>query len=436
MMNRNLGTLCFPRILLGITLLLASLYGCSTIDDQADSRQGWHTDEMGVLRTGSISLSDELGLVASDLTRAMIPMLSSGKNMRYPVRPAPQAPPPLVILVDIDNRSGRHIEDHCTVIQAIRKVFREKSRMTVFPDVLPPERAPVPLHQMAEKSLDWETETSFPTNLPQHAVLHLYLGASLAADAATDVIEEYREPVLPQSCGILAPQIPGATRKTPSVQLEQPIAIDAGKSQRILPSKTQAVSETSVSRISAGGVVLAPVSTVRSMSAQIARDASAKTIASPPASSAMPAIPATATAEQLPAPLLPLQTQAHQQRQEDILRFVRERERLVQGATAQPRASLADAKTIYLVKSIFTPNNQFSLIVIDVRSDTIKWASIHDFGRKYRTDTFYTPQDSQQNQASRRLPNTIDTAVDLADKMVTIKEGVSAAKDLNEIIKK
>jgi hypothetical protein len=111
-------------------LIFCFLYGCATKEEHA-----YYVNEMGEVSIADGDLSLELQLVAGAMTHTMIPIVLSGKNMRYPSR-WPARVKPLAVIIEVDNRTGKFVDSRL-VTDAIRTTLRSHGALLVLDDEFP-----------------------------------------------------------------------------------------------------------------------------------------------------------------------------------------------------------------------------------------------------------------------------------------------------------
>ncbi|MDR2786815.1 MAG: penicillin-binding protein activator LpoB [Candidatus Accumulibacter sp.] len=118
------------RSMTAFCVTLCLLQACATREEPA-----YYVNEMGEVSIAEDDLSSELRLVAGAMTHAMIPTVLSGKNMRYPSRWAAGVTP-LAVIVEVDNRTGECVDSR-RVTDAIRTALRAQGTLRVLDDELP-----------------------------------------------------------------------------------------------------------------------------------------------------------------------------------------------------------------------------------------------------------------------------------------------------------
>jgi hypothetical protein len=118
------------RLITAFFVISCLLHGCATRE-----KHTYYVNEMGEVSVIDDDLSSELQLVASTMTYAMMPVIQSGKNMRYPSR-WPTGVKPLVVIVEVDNRTEEFVDSHL-VTDAIRTALRSQDALLTLDNELP-----------------------------------------------------------------------------------------------------------------------------------------------------------------------------------------------------------------------------------------------------------------------------------------------------------
>lgn len=111
--------------------LLPLLSGCATKTPDVL----YHINEIGEVSAEDADLSSKLRLMASSVTRVMLPTLQSGKNMLHSSA-WPSGAKPLAVIVEVDNRTMEFVNSRL-VTDAIRAALRTHGSLQVLDDELP-----------------------------------------------------------------------------------------------------------------------------------------------------------------------------------------------------------------------------------------------------------------------------------------------------------
>jgi hypothetical protein len=112
------------RLVVAFFVIFCLLHGCATKE-----KHTYHVNEMGEVGVADGDLSSELQLVASAMTRAMMPIMQ--RPSRWPAEENP-----FVVIVEVDNRTEEFV-DSPLVTNAIRAVLRSHDTLLILDGEFP-----------------------------------------------------------------------------------------------------------------------------------------------------------------------------------------------------------------------------------------------------------------------------------------------------------
>jgi hypothetical protein len=343
---------CLPKMKFtrfqSVLLALFLLAGCATDETPAT----YYMDENGRLSTGE-GLATELQLIARAMTHSMTPTVHSGKNMRFPPK-WPSKEKPLAIIAELDNRTQEFM-DSKIITDAIHDALRSHGVMQIYEDVLP---LPEKYRQDSQNDRpEWSPllmdlafyKTTRPLGIPEKKPL-------ATPTPLTSVTEKFQQaPLQPAPVRMSTLHVPPAPETASPLASKTVVLVD------ITEAPMPSTSPTRASRANESGE------------------------------------PATVMlATLIPSPQKGKPVESREQRRTRILGFLearlKEGETEILPAKGAPPVEKRGYVPIYVIKTVLFPSvvssedeapyYLFKTFVEDIRSGTVKWASIWEAQKK------------------------------------------------------